>query len=139
MKNIIETCIDYLLLVLSSSLDPNFDWDNPSATQLMFFFLVPTYFVHQPSLRSSFQSLSLIREGFAFLPALVSLLLLDLDILSLILTSPLGRLIARYHDASTDLSLACPLNDCYVLAPKISIMKSLQLLDQGVSSDIFNV
>ena len=104
-----------------------------------FFFLVPNYFVHQPSLRCSFSSLSLIREDFAFLPALVSLLLLDLDIISFTLTSPLGRLIARYHGASTDLSLACPLNDCYVLAPKIFIMKSLQLLDQGVSSDIFNM
>eukprot|EP00534_Pseudo-nitzschia_fraudulenta_P014631 CAMPEP_0201231084 /NCGR_PEP_ID=MMETSP0852-20130820/2725_1 /ASSEMBLY_ACC=CAM_ASM_000632 /TAXON_ID=183588 /ORGANISM="Pseudo-nitzschia fraudulenta, Strain WWA7" /LENGTH=227 /DNA_ID=CAMNT_0047522531 /DNA_START=186 /DNA_END=865 /DNA_ORIENTATION=+ len=134
MKNVVKTCVDYLLLVLSTSLDPNFDRDNPFATQLIFF---SNYFVHWPSIHSSFQSLNMIQDGFTFLPALVSLLL-DLGILSSILTSPLARLIAKDHGASTDLSLACPLNDCYVLALKISIMKSLQLLDQGVSSDVSN-
>jgi len=32
MKNVVKTCVDYLLLVLSTSLDPNFDRDNPFAT-----------------------------------------------------------------------------------------------------------
>ncbi len=135
MKNVVKTCVGYPLLVLSTSLDPNFDRDNPFATQLMFF---SNYFVHWPSMHSSFQSLSATQDGSTLLPALVSLLL-ALDILSSTLTYPLAQLIAMNHEASTDLSLACPLNDCYVLALKISIMKSLQLLDQGVSSDISNI
>ena len=104
----------------------------------MFLFLLPNYFVNQPSIHSSFQSLIMIQDGFALLPTLISILLRDLDVLSSILTSPLARIIARTHSATTDLSLACPLHDSCLLALDVSNMKSVQLVDQGVSSDLSN-
>ena len=87
---------------------------------------LPNYFANQPSIHSSFHSLIMIQDGFAFLPALVYILLLDLDILWFLLTSPLARIIAMNHSANIDLSLARPLNDSCVLALYVSNMKSLQ-------------
>ena len=104
MNNIVETCVDCHLLVPSVSLDPNFDRDNPSATQLIFFLLLPNSFVHRPCIYSS---LTVIQDGFTFMPALVvSVLLLDLDVLSFILASPLARLIARNHGTSSTTAFA---------------------------------
>ena len=80
----------------------------------------------------------MIQDDFAFLPALVNILLLELEIISSILTSSLARIIARNHAASTDLSLACPLNDSCVLALDVSKTKFIQLLDQGVPSRVSN-
>ena len=80
----------------------------------------------------------MIPDGSAFLLALVSILLLDLDILLSILTSSLSRIIARNHGASTHPCLALPLSDSCLLALDVSNMKSLLLVDQVVSSDISN-
>ena len=96
MSHIVKTCIACHLLAPNSSLDRNFDRDNPFATQLRFFLLLPNPFVHLPSIHSSFKSLALIQDGFTFVPALESLLP-NLDALFLVLASPLARLITSNH------------------------------------------
>ena len=85
MSHIVKTCIDCHLLAHNSTLDRNFDRDNPFAMQLRIVLLLPNPFVHLPSIHSSFKSLILIQDGFTFVPALESLLLSNLDALFLVL------------------------------------------------------